>query len=296
MERFNKRFLEQFCLDINLQSLGKNKKEIFDFLDSKKDIQNIEENAKKIKINSIILVKNQENYIKNAVMSALQTSDYTYVFDTGSTDKTVDIITESFENEPVMIKHIKWKENYAYMRNLAAKYVPDGWILVLDSDEIISPDVNLSYLKLLLAFLDFLFSSKDISITFKQEAIGMNAFSWPERMYRKRNSIRFYGYVHEELRSDQLITIQTSFTVKNQGTSEFETSKFNKQERYFQLSLKNYDAEPNNTKWLALMPIIEALNANEDWYLGELEKNIQRILKNKNKSLYDVYILVASSI
>ena len=49
--------------------------------------------------------------------------DYWVISDTGSTDKTPEIITEFFKknNIPGELKHDKWK-NFAHNRNLALNY------------------------------------------------------------------------------------------------------------------------------------------------------------------------------
>ncbi|WP_270335157.1 glycosyltransferase [Ligilactobacillus acidipiscis] len=292
MEKFNIDIIKRILKDINIKPLSISEKDLLEIWNDSIKRAKIIEASQKIYINSIILVKNQEENIKDSIKSALRTSDHTFVFDTGSTDKTIEIIKKTFSADDLTLKKILWKENYSYMRNLAASYVPDGWVLILDSDEVIEPHVNLKYLKLILGFIDYLFPKNSVSISFKQKAEGVSAFAWPERMYKKNNNIRFYGYVHEELRADSLISIQSQFVVVNKGTSDTEIAKFNKSKRYFNLCLKSFKEEPNYIKWIALMPINEALKYDSSWYLRTLRKYIKLIDTGTSTSIYNNYIAI----
>ena len=92
-----------------------------------KEIQNT------IQLTGLIIVKNQEKYIIDSLHSLNTVCDRIVVVDTGSTDNTVKNIKNFFPN--VELKHLEWRENYAYIRNAALNFVKDGWIFVLDSDE-----------------------------------------------------------------------------------------------------------------------------------------------------------------
>ena len=72
--------------------------------------------------------------------------DYWVISDTGSTDKTPEIITEFFKknNIPGELKHDKWK-NFAHNRNLALNYAfgKTDLLLVFDADDDIVGDMPL---------------------------------------------------------------------------------------------------------------------------------------------------------
>lgn len=72
--------------------------------------------------------------------------DYWVISDTGSTDKTPEIITDFFKknNIPGELKHDKWK-NFAHNRNLALNYAfgKTDLLLVFDADDDIVGDIPL---------------------------------------------------------------------------------------------------------------------------------------------------------
>ena len=130
--------IEEVCdfLDsnINLESLSIDKKNVEIFFYNKSNFSKISNVYKKIKINGAILVKNQENMIINSINSIKQICNDIYIFDTGSTDKTIDNI-QNLNMENVHINQINWIEDYSYMRNYVNNHTPDSWLLIIDSDE-----------------------------------------------------------------------------------------------------------------------------------------------------------------
>lgn len=86
-----------------------------------------------MKICLCMIVKNEEKYIKIAINSALKLVDMAVVVDTGSTDKTIDILKEF--GERVEIRHFQWSNDFAAARNYSLEGIDADWILVIDGDE-----------------------------------------------------------------------------------------------------------------------------------------------------------------
>lgn len=92
----------------------------------------------KIWVNTI--VNNEENFIWFAIMSVVDYVDKVLVLDTGSTDRTVEIIKEIIKAKP---KKIEFKEvglvdkyEFTKMRQAMLEESKCDWILILDGDEI----------------------------------------------------------------------------------------------------------------------------------------------------------------
>lgn len=92
----------------------------------------------KIWVNTI--VHNEENFIWFAIMSVVDCVDKILVWDTGSTDKTVEIIKEIIKIKP---NKLKFKEvgpvdkfKFTKMRQKMLEQSKCDWILILDGDEI----------------------------------------------------------------------------------------------------------------------------------------------------------------
>jgi len=84
-----------------------------------------------------MLVKNEENFIWFAINSVIDYVDKLLVWDTGSTDKTVEII-KTIKNSKIDFteKGTVTPEGFAQLRSEMIKVTDTDWILVLDGDEI----------------------------------------------------------------------------------------------------------------------------------------------------------------
>jgi len=87
-----------------------------------------------------MIVKNEEKYIKNCLESAMELANKAVIVDTGSTDRTKEIIKE-FGEKVKLIEYI-WNDDFAKARNEALKQADGDWILVLDADEILNCNKN----------------------------------------------------------------------------------------------------------------------------------------------------------
>lgn len=92
----------------------------------------------KIWVNTI--VHNEENFIWFAIMSVIDYVDKILVWDTGSTDKTVEIINEIIKEkgDKVEFKEVGTvdKHEFTKMRQEMLEQSKCDWILILDGDEI----------------------------------------------------------------------------------------------------------------------------------------------------------------
>lgn len=251
-------------------------------------------NYEQIHINGAILVKNQEKKINDAIKSIENLCNEIYVFDTGSTDQTIKNIQQA-KYKTVVIEKVDWQENYAQMRNYVDQHTPDGWLLILDSDEILLDDTikAITYLRFELAVISVLVGEKDIAIRFRQVFEEDDEVNWPTRLYRKSPFVNFFGYVHEELRSKRnIVYIPTTITVLNRGTSSEEIKKFDKDNRYYNLLKKNIEIENDNMQWYALLPFDRVITEEPDWYISKLKKFSNMILNGQLHSAFNERLLI----
>ncbi len=92
------------------------------------------------------VVKNEEQFIKSALLSVLDYAEELLVWDTGSTDKTVKII-ESMKSNKIKFKQCGKvnRKQLVELRNQQLKETKTPWFLLVDGDEI-WPKRNLVYL------------------------------------------------------------------------------------------------------------------------------------------------------
>lgn len=87
-------------------------------------------------ISVTILTKNSEKYIQE-VLEALKTFDEVLVYDTGSTDQTLSIV-KKYDN--VTIRQAPFV-GFGPTHNLASAAAKNDWILSIDSDEVVTPEM-----------------------------------------------------------------------------------------------------------------------------------------------------------
>lgn len=90
-----------------------------------------------------IITLNEERNIGRCIESLKGVADDIIVLDSGSTDNTIAIC------EQMGVRHLfaPW-ENYSTARNIAAEHTKYNWILALDADEALSPELAQSIQKI----------------------------------------------------------------------------------------------------------------------------------------------------
>lgn len=79
----------------------------------------------------VILTKNEEKDIVDAIKNAQKLTDKVLIVDSGSTDKTVALA----EANNAKVVYRAWDNDFAAQRNFALQHVDTDWILYLDADE-----------------------------------------------------------------------------------------------------------------------------------------------------------------
>lgn len=144
---------------------------------------------KKPTVTAHVLVKNEENYIWYAINSVLPYVDKMIIFDTGSTDKTLEIIkgiVAKDKNKKIIFEERGEvdKQGHTDLRNEMIKRTKTDWILLLDGDEIWDSsqiknvvDNELPFLPIfkMLGLVSFHLSSMDLS---HFTELGQYFFKW----------------------------------------------------------------------------------------------------------------------
>lgn len=82
-------------------------------------------------ITVVILTKNEEKDIVDAIRNAQKLTDKVLIVDSGSTDKTIALA----EAKSAKVVYRAWDNDFAAQRNFALQHVDTDWILYLDADE-----------------------------------------------------------------------------------------------------------------------------------------------------------------
>lgn len=205
---------------------------------------------KKITATCIVLTYNEERCIKRCLEYVIGVFDEIIVIDTGSNDYTKELILE-FENKKLKLFDFEWCDDFSKVRNFGINQANSDWVIFIDADEIFQID-NKNKLYEILSLLDNVVQKKDISLSFEiHEKNTSFIFDDIPRMIYKNGNCKYYGNVHEEIRSSmkKVILIKTNIVLFHDGYSEKIVSKKSKKKRNILLLNKCIENEPNNLRW-----------------------------------------------
>lgn len=213
-------------------------------------------NTLKIKnrtISAVILTLDEERCIKRCVDSIIEKVDEVIVVDTGSTDRTIDILKE-YQSEKISIFHYDWKENFAEARNFGIEKAKSSWIFHIDADEYLNNIDTRLFRNIINLFNDF--PLKD-SIVLSPSITNHNEHNLliVKRIFLKESNIRYFGLIHEEPRRDiknyggDVYNISLDIDIRHDGYSKEILAQKNKTIRNVSLLKKMVEIEPNNPRW-----------------------------------------------
>ena len=142
------------------------------------------------RISIIILTKDEEKQLETCLKS-VSFADEIIIIDSGSTDKTLEIASKHTD---IIIKHRF--TDFSDLRNIGLKKANGDWILYVDADEEITPELKSEIL--------FIIKQKAIktSAYFIQRSNYFLGRRWTkddkvERLFQKNKLSGWYGLVHE---------------------------------------------------------------------------------------------------
>lgn len=171
----------------------------------------------RLPISCCMILKNEELFLKRSIGNFIKWIDELLIFDSGSTDQTLNI-AESFRSQvpQLLIEKGVWKDDFSFARNFIAAKARNKWILFIDGDEIIEDSAR-SKIAAAIQSDKICFSliqrnyTKDSNIEnivscskaptgLTQDDLPLFYFdNWMERLYRNDKNLRFEGRVHESL-------------------------------------------------------------------------------------------------
>lgn len=201
-------------------------------------------NKNNVKVSLCMMVKNEEKYIEGAILSVLPFVDEMVIVDTGSTDKTKEIISKY----NVKLIDYVWNDDFSTPRNIGLKACTGDWILRIDADERIG--------------LGFLCQLYDIILHTPKEVISFlipirNYFDDPKkkdanffisetcRLFRNRADIYYTKRIHEEIdeslqaiakKQNGVVVSRTSQYITHLGYMREKEELKKKHENYAQIS------------------------------------------------------------
>ena len=197
-----------------------------------------------MKISLCMIVKNEEKYIEMCLENALKLVDEIILVDTGSTDKTIELINKF--GEKVKLFNYEWQNDFSAARNISLKEATGDWILMLDADEKLICDP----IRVREVLENSELEGYEIPLynIITRDTIVYSAVYC--KLFRNKG-YKYVGAIHEQINImnnfDDIKPIDGSICkVIHYGYIESEVKQKNKVKRNKDIILKQKEKEPNN--------------------------------------------------
>ncbi|MFA6541116.1 MAG: glycosyltransferase family 2 protein [Bacteroidota bacterium] len=141
-----------------------------------------------------MIVKNEEQYLRECLDSAAPFVDEIVIVDTGSTDGTIEIAKEF----GAKIFSIPWNNNFSDARNEALARCSSDWVLYLDADERIKPGDGPKIKGLITRQHAWAYTVLVEGEHWLPSGKVHQVNAYP-RLFRRHPKIQFEGAVHEQI-------------------------------------------------------------------------------------------------
>jgi tetratricopeptide (TPR) repeat protein len=219
-----------------------------------------------------MIVRNEEEWLRDCLKSVMDAADEIVVVDTGCTDHTMDIAREF---EAVCIKS-EWKQDFSEARNAALAHATGDWILWIDADERLEKG-QLNQLKslindthpevggYLLNIRNFMGDKKNPDIYWHRAV----------RLFRKLPETRFVGRIHEQvmpsLEKAGYVFTRCQLNLDHYGYLTEMMDERNKHERF--ITMLNRDIDDENL--IDLRPLNMFNLGNAHYVAGNAEEAVR---------------------
>jgi len=134
-----------------------------------------------------MIVKNEEACLPQVLESVQPIVDEMVILDTGSSDRTIDIATDY----GARVYHFQWCNDFSAARNDALRYVRGKWVLVLDADEVLTPEI-------IPEIQQAIKSDRNLVINLIRQEVGatQSPYSLVSRLFRHHPDIYFSRPYH----------------------------------------------------------------------------------------------------
>ena len=240
-------------------------------------------------ISLCMIVKDENENIKNCLDKAMELVDEAIVVDTGSTDGTLEILNNYNNNKIKIIKH-KWNNDFSDARNKSIEFAKGDYILILDADERIFCDREKleEFLKSknALAYkipIYNIFENKEIQIT--AEMI---------RLYKNQNPM-YEGAIHEQItfngEKNLGVVIDADICkIYHYGYSKIVFSEKDKQKRNMDIILSEINKNPKDSFNWYNKGVMEMIAGDYDSALDDFIKS-HKLAKNKRMAFHNDLII-----
>lgn len=152
-----------------------------------------------------LIARDEEQFLPRCLESVRGVVDRIVLVDTGSTDRTAEIARE---HGAIVVDHV-WDDDFSAARNAALEHVSEGYVLVLDADEMLAPGAG-EVLRQAVERGNFDFAQLPLYNASTVDAPAEDVVGGPAlksgpvqlaRLFRYLPDLRWEGIVHENVQS-----------------------------------------------------------------------------------------------
>ncbi len=148
-------------------------------------------------ISAAIIGKNSIATLEYTLLSLKGICNQVVFVDTGSTDGTPELATRMGAE----VYYFEWQNDFALARNFALKFVRNNWVLVIDTDEILSK-IDLENIQEKISNNPNIGGfNVEIKNYLHKDDLEQFSTHYYTRLFRKHPSITFVGKIHEQVRN-----------------------------------------------------------------------------------------------
>ena len=150
-------------------------------------------------ISLCMIVKDEEATLGECLESVRDLVDEMIVLDTGSSDRTIEIAQAA----GAKVSSYEWQNDFAAARNEALTQVESEWVLVLDADEVLVPEV--------IPALKAAMQNEDcLVVNLVRQELGANQvpYSLVSRLFRNHSDLAFARAYHESIDDSVLSLVE----------------------------------------------------------------------------------------
>lgn len=209
-------------------------------------------------LSACLIIKNEELVIQRCIESIIPICDEIIIVDTGSNDKTLDIINDlMLKHCKIKLFHFKWINDFSAARNYSFQQATSDYLMWVDADEVFLPNLNDTILAL--KEKDFLNNdtvSTNIQFYYNEDDYNV---VMRERIILRENNPCWKFRVHEQLIRATTKNDLNEFSIPfNEGYVFHEKKKESNFTYYFQiycdaLNKNNVEYKHHNLYYLTWM-------------------------------------------
>lgn len=186
-----------------------------------------------ISISTCMIVKNEENNINNCLYKLLKFSDEIIVVDTGSNDRTVEIINSMNDNR-IHLKFFDWIDDFSKARNYALSFATKQYVYIADADE----DIDDENINKILQLKSCLLEEIDIvQMYYTNQLCNGTTYNYDKeyrpKLYKRLRQFYFVDPIHEIVKLEPVVYDSDIEIIHNASKGH--------EERDFGIFLKNKD-------------------------------------------------------